>query len=141
MNWLKKQNVMIPLDFSEAADAALMVAREFVEDVTQLHLFYVLPILHPTDPAVIWHTATDESREQRVEEALQQKLKELGYEGADIHVVIGNPETEIIQYAKSKSVDLIVMPTHDERGVSPFLFGSVTEYVVRHAPCPVLVVR
>ncbi|MBF2050625.1 MAG: universal stress protein [Leptolyngbya sp. IPPAS B-1204] len=140
MSWLKKNKVMVPIDFSEQSFAALAVAREMVEAANQLHVFHVLPMLHPTDPAVVWNTVTDESREQKVEAALQEKLTSAGYASAQINVVIGNPDREIINYAKANDIDLIVMPAHEERGLS-FLFGSITEYIVRHAPCSVLVVR
>jgi nucleotide-binding universal stress UspA family protein len=140
MSWLKKRKVMIPIDFSDQAFAALAASREFVEDTSHLYVFHVLPMLHPTDPAVVWNTVTDESREQKVEAALQEKLSSLGYDGAQIKVVIGNPDQEIIRYAKANNIDLIVMPAHEEQGLS-FLFGSITEYIVRHAPCSVLVVR
>ena len=48
---------------------------------------------------------------------------------------------KIIQYAKEKDIDLIIMGTHGHSGLAHVLLGSVTEKVVRKAPCPVLTVR
>ena len=53
----------------------------------------------------------------------------------------GDARDVINQTAKDLAVDLIVMGTHGRRGVSRALLGSVTETVVRTAPCPVLTVR
>ncbi|MGG6265319.1 universal stress protein [Leptolyngbya sp. AN03gr2] len=143
MNWLEKKAVLVPIYFSEAAFAAVVPARSFVHSANQLHLLHVLPPLHPTDPAVVWNTVSDTSREHQVEVALRDRLKELGYEAANVTVVIGNPVNAILQYAQEHGIDLIVVPAKDEEeGVlSHFLFGSLAEQLVRSASCPVLVIR
>ena len=51
------------------------------------------------------------------------------------------PAEQIVDYAGEEDIDLIVMGTHGRRGVDRMLFGSVTEEVVRKAPCPALTVR
>lgn len=56
-------------------------------------------------------------------------------------VEIGRPDKAIIQRAKMEGSDLIVIATHGRSGLAHILLGSVTEKVVRHAPCPVLTVR
>jgi nucleotide-binding universal stress UspA family protein len=143
MNWLQKKAVLVPIYFSETAFSAVIPARSFVQTDSQLHLLHVLPPLHPTDPAVIWNTVTNESREHQVEAILRERLRELGYGDSNVTVVIGNPVAAILQYAKEHQIDLIVIPAQDdEEGVlSHFLFGSVAEQLVRSAPCPVLVIR
>jgi len=57
------------------------------------------------------------------------------------HVRVGSPAEEIVKAARDTHADLIVIATHGRGGLSRVLFGSVTERVVRHAPCPVLTVR
>lgn len=52
-----------------------------------------------------------------------------------------NPAERILTYAEEENIDLIVMGTHGRRGVERMLFGSVTEEVVRKAPCPAFTVR
>jgi universal stress protein A len=54
---------------------------------------------------------------------------------------VGRPAHEIIAAAREWQADLIVIASHGRRGVPRLLLGSVAEEVVRHAPCPVLVVR
>lgn len=53
----------------------------------------------------------------------------------------GRPGQEIVRAAKEWPADLIVIGSHGRRGISRAVLGSVAEEVMRHAPCPVLVVR
>ena len=53
----------------------------------------------------------------------------------------GEPGDAIVAAADSESADVIVVGSHGRSGVSRFLIGSVSDYVVRHAHCPVMVVR
>jgi nucleotide-binding universal stress UspA family protein len=53
----------------------------------------------------------------------------------------GQPHTEIVEAARELGADLIVLSTHGHTGLTHALLGSTAEKVVRHAPCPVLVVR
>ena len=56
-----------------------------------------------------------------------------------IHV--GKPASEIVRTAKEWPADIIVIGSHGRHGIQRALLGSVAEAVVRHAPCPVLVIR
>jgi universal stress protein A len=53
----------------------------------------------------------------------------------------GQPAAAIVEAAADRAVDLIVIGTHGRRGMAHLLLGSVAEYVVRSASCPVLTVR
>ena len=59
----------------------------------------------------------------------------------DEKVELGRPDENIVEEAKKEGVDLIVISTHGRSGLSHMLLGSVTEKVVRTAPCPVLSIR
>lgn len=54
------------------------------------------------------------------------------------HVAEGDVPDQVIHFAKTHDVDLVVMATRGLSGLNRFLLGSVTERVVRAAPCPVL---
>jgi nucleotide-binding universal stress UspA family protein len=60
---------------------------------------------------------------------------------ADFYVIEGNAAHDIVDFAKEKNSDLIVIATHGRTGLEHLLMGSVTEKVVRRAPCPVFTVR
>jgi nucleotide-binding universal stress UspA family protein len=53
----------------------------------------------------------------------------------------GDPGESIVSAAGSESVDLVVVGTHGRGTIGRLILGSVSEHVVRNAPCPVLVVR
>ncbi|WP_319421244.1 universal stress protein [Pleurocapsa sp. FMAR1] len=141
MSWLKKKSVLIPIDFSEWSYEAIAPAKEYVADESALKLIHVLTPLHPADPAAMWNTLDNEQRKQKVKSFLGSKLDEMGYREIQIDVAIGDPSTQIVDYAKEIEADLIVMPSHGRKGVSRFLLGSVAERVVRLSPCPVLVLK
>ena len=56
-------------------------------------------------------------------------------------VVSGDPDAAIVEYAREHGADLIVMGSHGHTGLRHLLMGSVAEHVLRHAACPVLIVR
>ncbi|MEM8830739.1 MAG: universal stress protein [Cyanobacteria bacterium P01_G01_bin.19] len=141
MNWLVKKSVLVPIDFSELSYEAIAPAREYVESETSLTLIHVLTPLHPADPAAMWNTLDDKQRKQKVKDFLAEKLGEMGYKAVRIEVMLGDPSTEIVDFAKDIGVDLIVLPSHGKKGISRFLLGSVAERVVRLSPCPVLVIK
>lgn len=61
--------------------------------------------------------------------------------GAMEFILTGNPATEIVKAAKEWPADVIGIGSHGRGGVPRVLLGSVAEGVMRHAPCPVLVIR
>lgn len=141
MSWLRKNHVLVPIDFSEESFAALAPAREFVEDASHLYMLHVLSHLNAAEPGVMWNTLDDNTRIKNVTHALQERLKGSQYEAAHIDVAIGDPGSEIIDYAKQINADLIVIPSHGRTGLARFFLGSVAERVVRFAHCPVMVLR
>ena len=67
-------------------------------------------------------------------------LRKAGFQSTGL-VRTGDARHEIIDYAAAWPADLIVIGSHGRRGLDRFLLGSVSEGVVRHAPCSVEVVR
>lgn len=73
-------------------------------------------------------------------QAAAASLAAEGVEGA-AHVVEGDPASEILEASREFGADLLVMATHGRRGPSRWVFGSVTEKVLRSASSPLLVLR
>jgi nucleotide-binding universal stress UspA family protein len=97
-----------------------------------------------------------EERAKRWKERSNEQMKNLFSEAertelnVQLVTVVGHPVQQILQYAKDKAIDLIVMGTHGRSTPGPNIgqtfpwdspMGSVAERVVRQAPCPVLTVR
>jgi nucleotide-binding universal stress UspA family protein len=123
--------VLLPHDLTELSDAALETVRKLGTRPGQLHVLHVLPRAGPPD---------DTDRLAQTRQALQRRLQGTGYERAVPHVQIGDPTSRIVELARQRGVEQIVMPTHSRSGLARLVLGSVTEHVVRFAPCPVLVV-
>jgi nucleotide-binding universal stress UspA family protein len=140
------KTILVPFDFSECSDAALRygleLARKFGASLHLLHVIqdpatqpwaaegFAVPLLDVVDQ---WQ----KEAEQRLAKAIPAEDRA----GATVVCTIASPYPEILRYAGEHSIDLIVMGTHGRGGVTHMLLGSITEKVVRRAPCPVLTVR
>jgi universal stress protein A len=140
--------ILAPTDFSDIADAALVYAKTLADHLdASLHLIHVFSDPYdvasytPEHPVLV----APERRERALQDAwdsLRQRLdaNETTRFSGTCAVVMGLTAMEIVRYARGQNIDLIVMGTHGRRGVAHLLLGSVAEYVVRIAPCPVLTV-
>uniref|UniRef100_A0A831TAJ4 Universal stress protein n=1 Tax=Thermorudis peleae TaxID=1382356 RepID=A0A831TAJ4_9BACT len=121
--------VLVPLDGSELAEAALPYAKAIAEKTgAVLHLVRVVPIDAPPDEAA-------EAREY-----LSRLAGRLG-DRVQLSVRYGHPAAEIIDLAQELADPIIVMTTHGRGGLGRWLYGSVADRVVRGAGVPVLLIR
>ncbi|HTY80828.1 MAG TPA: universal stress protein [Candidatus Bathyarchaeia archaeon] len=121
------KEILLPTDFSASADLAAEVAAAMaVEAGARLHVVHVVP--PATDPSLGSEQLTRYGR------LLGKRL------AVEISLLSGRAAREITSYARDKGIDVIVMSTHGRSGWSRALLGSVTEAVVRMAPCFVLTV-
>lgn len=98
-------------------------------------------LLHvETPPASSDHLHHDYSQvRSRSQSALQSLLPTDPAVRSNYHVVLGDPAQQIVDVAEQKNVSLIVLGTHQRKGLQRILKGSVTESVLRYASCPVFV--
>jgi len=117
------------LELAARLDASLLAVS--VIDPSQLRL-----------PGGRFGQRVDQVRSAR--EAVAQELVARGRRmGVPVTFLIweGEPGESIVDAAEAERADLIVVGSHGRGAVGRFLIGSVSDHVVRHAPCPVLVVR
>lgn len=125
--------ILIPLDGSDLAEAAIEVASKMTDSDTVIVLLRVLnPFLGSVSQEDI-----DEARDYLNGFVSQLAMKRAP---ADIRVlVLEGPVAEtIIATAEDEGAGLLIMTTQGAGGLARWLMGSVAERVVRHAPCPVL---
>ena len=134
--------ILVPVDFSEHSRKtvvqAVAIAQQFHSEITLVHV--VEPIVYPTD--WMFPLMTSDTREDR--RFLETKLKALAAKHdvkVNVVITVGRAWQEIVNIAKKSKATLIVTGTHGLSGVKHALLGSVAEKVVRHAPCPVLVLK
>jgi len=142
--------LLVPVDFSEMGTKVLpyaqKLASQFQSSVMLLHVFeptYPYPVdglahfpgdLY--DPRTELQSRLSEKMEQFVEE-----WKSVTNLPVKSEIRFGRAYDEICNAAREIQADLIVIPTHGYTGLKHMLIGSTAEKVVRHAPCPVLVIR
>ncbi len=141
------QNILVPIDFSVHSKNALRYAVPMAEQYgATLHLIYVIePTIYPADLGfgqVVMPGVESELRIKSEEELKNLVETEIGRKvPADTVVRMGKPHQEILNEAKERNVDLIILATHGHTGVEQILFGSTAMRVVRLAKCPVMTVR
>ena len=140
----KIKKILAPTDLSELSQAgvryALNLARAVGAEVTVYHVIDTYELMHHDPLHALDHML------ERSEAELGQFLKDhfsdlLPLLEVRKKVELGAPDANIVEAAKKDGVDLIVISTHGRTGLSHLLMGSVTEKVIRHAPCPVLSIR
>ncbi len=139
--------VLCPIDFSEASvhalEQALILAERSGARITTLHVVLsMLPGFEqaPMDAATV--DTIDPADLTRRQERLAQLGEKLNWGHVPIdHVVVGGqPTAVILEQIAAGPFDLVVMGTHGTSGFRHLILGSVTEKVLRQAPCPVLTV-
>jgi nucleotide-binding universal stress UspA family protein len=140
------QRFLVPIDLSEyanqALDYAVNLAGKLDARLMLLHVIQSIPLVG-VDMGVTLPYTYVQDLEAEIMQSMESALTRVtaaGLEG-EIVVVHGVPFHEIIETAKTRQVDLIIMGTHGRTGLQYVLLGSVAEKVVRLAPCPVLVAR
>ena len=142
MSALKRDVIIAPIDFSPATDQILDVARELAEGhSSRLRLVHVLTPLESLAPGMVWGELPPDDREPRIREHAATYLAGKGLADARFDIRLGHPAHEICEFAAAEKGDLIVLASHGYHGIKRFLLGSVAELVLRHAGCPVLVLR
>ena len=141
---IKIETILCPIDYSEGSLEALNYALHFalreparlcimhVIDVRYLESYTPLEVANPDSETV---SRMKDELVGRVPENLRAKVN------LEAVVAVGIPVIEIIDTAKEKAADVIVMGTHGRTGLAHVIMGSVAENVVRRSPCPVLTVR
>jgi nucleotide-binding universal stress UspA family protein len=152
-------NIVVPLDGSELAEQVLPHVRAVLQNrPVNIHLISVAPLASSVSattapvrmyPLVIsradleLHAQERDRIEQELASYLHSVALKLSKEQVRAHEVVrfGEPAEEIIAIAEEVQADLITMCTHGRTGLARWAYGSVAEKVLRHAPCPVLLVR
>lgn len=150
---LLSKKILLATDGSEDAALAAQTAAGLAQQMgSELHTVYVRPRLVPHRPGYYVGPAIVENAERKEREVLEREAQRLldaqtaevrgaGGNVAEAHLRVGTPDEEIVKLAEELGVGLIVMGSRGRGGVRRALMGSVSDSVVRHAYCPVLVVR
>lgn len=144
---MELRRVLVPVDFSDCSHKAfrygVLLARRFNAEITLLHVFVPDPAPLPPQTGIPEGTrltveyqkkSAERFAEWRAEIVPPLRLKTVLCEAASVH-------EEIVTTAREMKTDLVIVGNRGRTGLSRMLLGSTAEQVVRHAPCPVLVIR
>jgi len=135
------KHILVPTDFSEpserARSMAVDLARAFKAKLTLLHVWTIPSVGYAE--ALTWPI---DEMEQAARRALDEVRARTVKECPDTEAVLqlGREWQVVLDVAKDRKVDLIVMGTHGRRGLPRLILGSVAEKVVRLSPVPVMTV-
>jgi universal stress protein A len=143
----KFKKILCPYDFSEYANEALLFAMSLGGKDTVITMLHIIELPYHFEPDGMiymyedYDTFKKNTREKlnSKKEEIQKKQKAIKLESKVITEV--NPAEAILDMAKTKKPDLIVMGSHGRRGIERLLMGSVAESVLREADCPVLIIK
>jgi len=142
---IRLKKILTPIDFSDASQQALHYAVAFAERFqASLVLLHIVEFnFMGSDFGAVELAQIEADLEENAFRQLADWVKrEAGSRvPAEPLVRNGRPYLEIVEAAKSLDVDLIIIATHGHTSLAHVLLGSTVERVIRHAACPVLVVR
>ncbi|MDJ0757371.1 MAG: universal stress protein [Ardenticatenaceae bacterium] len=143
------RKILVPLDGSDLAEQAISTAVEIAKkakaDIVFLKVLETEEILVPDYLAMPMPLPSQwvEDQLKNAEEYLNNAVNFYGQPGVTISTTIieGDPAGVILDTSAEQEFDMIIMSSHGYSGLQRWILGSVTEKVLRHAVCPVLVIR
>jgi len=153
------KNILVPLDGSEhssrALETAIQITKKFDAKITLIHVYSVtappvimpepttltpsgVPIMTPAEVTKIVETAREVGRK-----ILTNGKQKVASESIEVEAVLeeGNIVHEITKFAKETKSDLIITGVKGISKLKELLVGSVSEGIIKQAPCPVLTVK
>jgi nucleotide-binding universal stress UspA family protein len=138
--------ILVATDGSREAELAVTTAADLAKSTdSELHVVHVgeLPLVyHPERHA---YRAEYEAHEKEAQQLLEVQVERIEGAGATLlaqaHLRMGRADEEIVELAHSIDAGMIVMGSRGQGRLRRALVGSVSESVVRHAHCPVCIVR
>ena len=134
--------ILLATDGSAEAQLAASTAADLLESTdSELHVVYV----GESRPTFLAQTEVEPAELEREARLLLdeqvRKVEEAGGTVKEAHLRLGRPDEEIVDLADSLGVGLIIMGSRGRGRIRRALMGSVSDSVVRHAHCPVTIVR
>ena len=147
--------ILLATDGSKEAELATRTAIDLAQktgsEVHVVHVFGITPVGPPVYPEAtdlqgeaLEEEAEERISEQRAREVLEaevEKVRSAGGMVAQAHLIEGRVAPEVVALAEEIGAGLIGLGSRGRGGIRRALMGSVSDSVVRHAHCPVLVVR
>jgi nucleotide-binding universal stress UspA family protein len=133
--------LLLATDGSEDANLAAQATIELSKATgSEVHIAYVIPTMFLEEQSESFHARAEEHAQTLLSEVAEQ-MKSEGVPVAETYLRSGHPDKEIVRLAEELDVGTIVMGSRGLGAVNRMLMGSISDSVVRHAHCPVYVLR
>jgi len=136
--------ILFPVDLSEVSPKIAPWVVHFAERFdAEIHLLFVVRNLEYLSSVYV-PVASISNLEAEIIKGAEAKIEEFsdayfkGYRACKTRVVVGDAAEEILKYAETEKIGLIIIGTHGRKGIDRILFGSVAEKVIKMSPVPVL---
>jgi nucleotide-binding universal stress UspA family protein len=136
------RRILLATDLSPASEGASRQAIDLARDLGAKLL--ILSVIDPAAHGIPGGRVERMDQRRRSREVAAQAVVIRGREaGVPVSFMVweGEPGPSIVDVATSEQVDMVIVGSHGRGSMGRLLIGSVSEHVVRNAPCPVLVVR
>lgn len=141
------KRILVPVDFSENSNRIIQygayVASQFGAEMEAIFVAQTFQdyseFFEPHMPVIQFEEDLIASAREKMKSFLAESLDP--FAACQGVVMAGDIAETILEYAKEKKVDLIVMGTHGYKGLEKVLFGSIAEKIVKKSPCPVLTIN
>jgi nucleotide-binding universal stress UspA family protein len=137
------KKILVPTDFGDLSEAALEYALDLAKtlhaEVVLLHA-YEIPMVGFPDGTLVATAELTSRVLEGAKEGMDKAIESHATQGVPMTGMVkqGDAAGAIAEAASEVGAELVVMTTHARRGIARAILGSVTEKVVRTAPCPVL---
>lgn len=151
------RKILVPLDQSEhsskALNVAIQIAKKFAGEITLLHVYsnVLMPIVKPGSPTLTsvpvlapeYSLKMIEVTRDTGDQILAEGKGRVGNEGIKVSTLLveGHVVQEIVRVSREGAFDLIIMGARGVSHIKEMLMGSVTDGVMHHVTCPVLITR
>lgn len=140
------KRILVPTDYSEDSAKALPYALSIHHRFdAKIFLLHVIEDLKGIAGFYVPHVSTEilekemEAEARRMLTAFGRKYLK-GFKDFEEILLRGMPDEEIVKFAASNGIDMIVMSSHGRTGIDRWVLGSTVERVLKNTPCPVLLV-
>lgn len=138
------KKILFPVDLSDASSNICPYVKQIAEKFSaEIHVIHVVHVSHYYSSLGVSAIYIGDF-ESEVKKGAEKKFSDFvsdhfSNEPIISKIPIGRPDDEIVSYAKSQGIDLIIMG-HSSTGIARAIFGSVAGYVVKYSPVPVMVI-
>jgi nucleotide-binding universal stress UspA family protein len=141
----KVEKIVVPVDFTQSTKKLVEYAQYMAKDLHAVIDFVHVVADYPEDAMVGAPFAKDyqQSEADKASEKMAGLVEDTNEvcSGCNGEVVYGKPVDSIVEFAKSKHADMIILGTHNAKGLEKIILGNVAEHVLRKADCPVLIMN